>query len=431
MARYTAKLDIAKEFEVNFSLPLFTGDVGNSISLEFFNHGKPSEMTGVMIYAKRSDGTVLTSSGTVCGNKAEFVLHNNMYSIPGELQVQVMLFDERGNFLTNGILYFLVKSGFSEQSEGEGSDDFCQLTSLIRQVGEGLSTIQRAESATSLLESVFQKIPDMENQVIRLICEEELDGLTSGFAIVNVHETRDSEAGPIEMEYHYPVVAERERIFDDITIRQLRFLNGKMQQRVVGDDWKELTGIYRVKGSKETYSDLPVSGNVIGDVWNIRKGYLFQKNVCPIVVTEAENHYDNEGFMLWTSETDLSGIPDGDSIRVNLYDSNYQMVGSEIIFSVDSVHFPGKIKAYTSVSLFSVAYMEFLDESYAFCNTATIAKEYVKAGENVVWNGSEWDRMGGEYDLSEYVTKGDLGDVERAIDKTIELQQSFMTTEIP
>lgn len=265
--------------------------------------------------------------------------------------------------------------------------------------------------------------------MIRLIDEEELDDFTSGFAIVTVHETKDSEAGAIAMEYHYPVAAEREMIFDSMTVQQIRFFQGKIQQRVVGDDWKELTGIYRVKGSKEHYSDLPVSGNLIGDVWNIRNSYLFQKNVWSVTVTELENHYD-EGFLLWSLETDLSGIPDGDSILVNLYDSNYRMAGSDIVFSVDSIHFPGKIKTSSSVSLSSVAYVEFLDASYASCNTATIAKEYVKAGENVVWTGSEWDRMGGEYDLSEYVTKGELGDIERAIDKTAELQQSFMKTEI-
>lgn len=156
MARYEARLDIGGEFEATFTLPLFTGDSGNSVSLEFYNRGKAYDMSGAMIYAKRGDGTVLATSGVTQGNKAEFTLYNNMYAYPGELQVQVSVVDAYGNFLTSGVLYFTVQQGFSEESEGEGSNDFCDLTSLVRQVGEGLEHIQRAKSAADRLEQILQ-----------------------------------------------------------------------------------------------------------------------------------------------------------------------------------------------------------------------------------------------------------------------------------
>ncbi len=155
MARYEAKLDIGGEFEASFSLPLFTGDSGNSVALEFYNRGKPYDMSGAVIYARRGDGTVLATSGVTEGNKAEFTLYNNMYVYPGELQVQVSIVDVYGNFLTSGVLYFTVQEGFSGQSEGEGSNDFCELTSLIRQVGEGLGHIERAEQAANEIEAAL------------------------------------------------------------------------------------------------------------------------------------------------------------------------------------------------------------------------------------------------------------------------------------
>ena len=51
MARYEAKFDLSKEFEKSFSLPLFTGDSGSSVSLEFYQNGVPYDMSGAMLYA--------------------------------------------------------------------------------------------------------------------------------------------------------------------------------------------------------------------------------------------------------------------------------------------------------------------------------------------------------------------------------------------
>ncbi len=441
MARYEAKFDLSKEFEKSFSLPLFTGDSGSSVSLEFYQNGVPYDMSGAMLYARRADGVILASSGVAQGNKAELVLTNSMYLCPGELQVQISVVDVYGNFLTNGVLYFTVREGFSEQVQGEGSDNYCDLTALIQKVGEGLGSIQRAETAAASIEALMKKIPNLENQIIEHITEAETDYFTYGFAVVTAIESEDSEGGPIFTEYHYPLLAESEDLFGNVTIRQTRFFKGNLEQRTVGGEWtslsdqlsvfvtkddlnKKLSSIYKVKGSKQNFTDLPTSGNTIGDVWNIENEYMLSKMVYPITVIGTDDSYLNEvGWLLLNCNNETFPAEVQES-SVTIYDSTGKKIGSGYIpYGGSSV-----IQASVTTLESGNYYVEFSPDLAEYHTTKLELKE-IRSGDNVVWTENGWDVLAGTVDLSDYVTKEELGNIETALAQIEALQNSYINGE--
>ncbi len=334
MARYEAKLDIGGEFEASFSLPLFTGDSGNSVALEFYNRGKAYDMSGAMIYARRGDGTVLATSGVTEGNKAEFTLYNNMYAYPGELQVQVSVVDVYGNFLTSGVLYFTVQEGFSQQSEGEGSNDFCELTSLIRQVGEGLVHIERAESVANEIESFLQL-----NQ-------------------------------------------------------------------------KPIT----YKGSKLYYSQLPTTGNSVGDVWNVAYPSEISIKAMPITITDTNDMVEDVGFA--TAHVTESFSEDTWLHSGFIYNSNGEKVTDAYPSSNNILEMPIFIEI-------GNYYFYFIEESLQKYHTDSLKLSY-ETDENCkfIWNGYEWQTFTGN--MSKYVTKEELGNMEEALDAIIAIQDSLI-----
>ena len=248
MARYNAKLDLDKEFEVSFSLPLFTGDSGNTVSLEFLSGGQPYDMSGAQVYARRPDGVVLTTAAVTSGNQVEFTLYNNMFACLGELQVQVSILDVYGNFLTSGVLYFTVQEGFSSQAQGEGSDDFCDLTALIQQVAQGIGQIERAEAAagaaeelSSEMQSFLTQFSGLEDQVIVPLTETQANSFLKGVGLVTSSETQDSESGPIYTEYTWPVAAEYSDTFGSAAVTQVRFHKGNLEKRTGSGSASALT----------------------------------------------------------------------------------------------------------------------------------------------------------------------------------------------
>lgn len=124
MNKYKAKIDISKNIEAYFDVPLFTGDLGNSVELSFFVRGEPYNMTGVTVSAKRADGQTVFDMGSISGNTAVYTFANNMHNTPGNLDVQISLTDSTGAFLTSGFLHFSVEKGYAEDSGIEADDRY-------------------------------------------------------------------------------------------------------------------------------------------------------------------------------------------------------------------------------------------------------------------------------------------------------------------
>ncbi len=433
MARYEAKLDIGGEFEASFSLPLFTGDSGNSVALEFYNRGKAYDMSGAMIYARRGDGTVLATSGVTQGNKAEFTLYNNMYSYPGELQVQVSVVDVYGNFLTSGVLYFTVQEGFSEQSEGEGSNDFCNLTSLIRQVGEGLSQIERAESASNKIESFLQSI---ENSKIEQLSESEVDTFLEGYAIVTSDISSDSNLVTGKQKWLL-FASFTSELVNRYEVSQLRYYENKWQKRsglcfegLTGDwncswdDWSDVIpdNLITYKGSKPYYSNLPTIDNSVGDVWNVLYPSEVSIKAMPITVTDVSYEEQKDVFEAMGS---TKNYKDFEVVALEhegfIYNSNGQKVANGFFVYYDG----GFCILYLSnIIERGDYYFYFIDESLSQYHTDFL--KLYETGEDCkfIWNGNEWETFTGN--MSKYATKDEIGDIETALTEIEALQNSYI-----
>lgn len=64
-----------------------------------------------------------------------------------------------------------------------------------------------------------------------------------------------------------------DNLTSDATDKALSAKQGKVLLGKITTVEGKITSIYRVKGSKEKYSDLPTTGNEIGDVWNVEEAY--------------------------------------------------------------------------------------------------------------------------------------------------------------
>lgn len=131
MNRYQATIDVSKNIEHYFDVPLFTGDSGNTVELSFFCGGEPYPMDNVMITARRADGAVVFDAGSMEDNTAVFTMKNNIHSQPGQLEVQVALTDNSGAVLTSGVLHFDVLDGYKENSGVEADDRLPVLTQAV------------------------------------------------------------------------------------------------------------------------------------------------------------------------------------------------------------------------------------------------------------------------------------------------------------
>ncbi|MBE7042151.1 MAG: hypothetical protein E7399_01470, partial [Ruminococcaceae bacterium] len=209
MARYKKRIEISKDIDVIFSLPLFTGDIGNSVELEFYLHGNPYEFTTATLYGTNKSGKTVYSNAYAKENTVTLPILNEMYQAAGkETDCQVVLSDESGNSLTSAYLHFTVLQGLSENAKIEGSDEYNALMELISQISSSMAQINRAEEAANEIESFLKLIAKPENSVVHQISESEVDIFSEGYAIVSSSVTTDSDDGPILSDYKYPLIAE-------------------------------------------------------------------------------------------------------------------------------------------------------------------------------------------------------------------------------
>lgn len=139
MAKYNARIEVTKEIDIWFEVPLFTGDVGNDIRLSFYENGQAYDMNGAQVTAVRADGEAVYDLAATEGNEAIITLKNNCYTQPGELSVFVTLTDAAGRAVTNGVLHFDVRRGYADGGDITADDRYPVLTELIDEVREALS----------------------------------------------------------------------------------------------------------------------------------------------------------------------------------------------------------------------------------------------------------------------------------------------------
>ena len=141
MKRYEKRIEISKEIEVTFETPLFTGDVGNTIGLEFYLRGKPYEFTSATLFGTNKAGETVFTTAKAEGHTVVLPIVNAMFQVPVKADMQVVLYDDSGNALTSGYLHFTVIQGLSENASIEGTDEYNSLMELLAQVNSSMGQI--------------------------------------------------------------------------------------------------------------------------------------------------------------------------------------------------------------------------------------------------------------------------------------------------
>lgn len=435
--KYKARIEVSHDVEISFETPLFTGDIGNTIGLEFYLHGKPYKFTMATLFGTDATGDTIYSTSKAEVNEVVLPIVNEMYQVPGKADMQVVLYDDSENAITSAYLHFTVIKGLSENASIEGTEEYNSIMNLLVQVSSSMSQINRAEQAANEIESFLQLIKNPENSVVHQITESEIDDFTHGFAVVSAMESKESEGGPILTEYRYPLLAESEDLFGNVTVFQTRFFKGNWEQRVVGEEWnslsvdlsdyvtesdlnRKLSSVYKYKGSVETVNDLP-SVNEIGDVWNVKHGTVGGESLRLIPFTSIEvdvagayvGYYDGAKYPVISSEEEW--------LNVDLYDEDYNLIltSQNVTIKPEYVFSPPFDSRFLTAK-----YFQLTDGS----NVGEVISPglQVEAGDNVAWTGSEWDVLAGTIDLSGYVTREELGNIEAALSRIEELQNSYI-----
>ena len=132
---YKIDINLDGQSDIYTSIVLSTGDYNAyGLELEFRKNGQFYDITGynLAVYAKRSGATVpIADVGRVEGGRGYYTIKPSMYSVSGDMQLEIVLTDNFMHHVTK-VLHFTVRAGFSA---GVPVDlpDWSVLTTLIQQ----------------------------------------------------------------------------------------------------------------------------------------------------------------------------------------------------------------------------------------------------------------------------------------------------------
>ena len=161
MVEYKIKIETKKE-KVHYSDFVFTtGDV-RAYKLIFGFADINTEGCSLGIKAKRADGTVVIAKSNDCKS---FVLPCNMYNVPGEVLLEIAIYDATGGCITTKVVAATVRKGFGE--EGIDADDrYPVLTSMINDVTALKLSVNDAVGELGEISAALDSIIAIQNNLM-------------------------------------------------------------------------------------------------------------------------------------------------------------------------------------------------------------------------------------------------------------------------
>ena len=188
----------------------------------------------------------------------------------------------------------------------------------------------------------------------------------------------------------------------------------------------KVSSVYKYKGNVENYESLPVNPNN-GDVYNVVNGKI--EEVHGLVVTRIYNtgygdNIEDEYTYMYVDEPDKFTVGErvyvfnetGDCLGNFIVESSYNTeIGEQYVNSSGLYGICGAIMLEQGEYFGSYCDFE-VNKKYYFSNIKPTSYDSkvlfsINPGANVAWTGTEWDILGGTVDLSNYVTKDEIDDL--------------------
>lgn len=160
MITYKLKIDCTEPRHLVSDMEFVSGDVGAYLlEFSFYNGKKRMDISDkvLSVKAKRTDGVVISDSGEIKENKAYFIPANTLYSVPGELTMEIALSDHAKNYITTTILSAKVL-------EGIGAPDAAAENKVSVYVTLLAQTTEKIEQAKALLADANAHLESVEKE---------------------------------------------------------------------------------------------------------------------------------------------------------------------------------------------------------------------------------------------------------------------------
>lgn len=200
MITYKLKINYQDSKILQSNIEFVSGDIrAYLLECEFYDSGKRVDVSdySVTLKAKRADGVILSEGGKIEENKGIIALKNDIYSVPGELYLEIALLGSAKNYITTKIILANVIEGLGETDETSGNASSVYVT-LLNQMKSEINAL------TVALADAKETGANIKESLLGYATKEELsekqDTLTSGTNIKTINGESVLGEGDIEIQ---------------------------------------------------------------------------------------------------------------------------------------------------------------------------------------------------------------------------------------
>ncbi len=187
MITYKLKINYQDAKILQSDIEFVSGDVGAYLlECEFYDNGKRVDISGysVALKAKRADGVILSEVGRIEENKGIISLNNDIYSVPGEVYLEIALLGNAKNYITTKIVIANVLEGLGETDE-TAKDKSSVYVTLLNQIKASIDSAN----------SVLNEAKETENELKEALSTYAVKSTTlSGYGIADAYTKKEVDA---------------------------------------------------------------------------------------------------------------------------------------------------------------------------------------------------------------------------------------------
>ncbi len=235
----------------------------------------------ILVKAKRADGIVVIGEITKPG--MEYVIPNNMYAIPGQVDFEIALLNSDGGYITSKLVYAMVREGFGDEGIEE-DDRYPILTQLITK------TYEFAEGKGYLTEEDIVGKEDKSNKVNKIDSGSTDNQYPSAKAVYDYDHDKWQLIEVVTLEQDV------QRVYCDLKGGKykelyIRFVIPTMNPENTSGFQKGRTFVY-IQGNNVVYDDGEYRYSDTGKSWILTHQLTIIGNICSCI-GKVQNVYNN------------------------------------------------------------------------------------------------------------------------------------------